>query len=71
MIERATIQHEPAAASSRQSRGSGPRTRITLACSECDTRNYRTTRRLEQLGQLTLKKYCPTCKRHTVHKETK
>jgi len=47
------------------------RTRVTLACTECQSRNYRTTRKLDQKGQLALKKHCPSCKRHTVHKETK
>ncbi len=47
------------------------RTRVSLACTECESRNYRTTRKPDQVGQLQLKKYCPTCKRHTVHKETK
>jgi large subunit ribosomal protein L33 len=44
---------------------------VSLACTECETRNYRTTRKQDTKGQLTLKKYCPSCKRHTVHKETK
>ncbi len=44
---------------------------VSLACEECETRNYRTTRKPELKGQLTMKKFCPTCKRHTVHKETK
>jgi large subunit ribosomal protein L33 len=44
---------------------------IALACVECDCRNYRTTRKPDRAGQLTIKKFCPTCKRHTVHKETK
>ena len=47
------------------------RINITLVCSECDARNYRTTRKTTQQGQLELKKFCPKCKRHTVHKETK
>ncbi|MGA2449504.1 MAG: 50S ribosomal protein L33 [Polyangiaceae bacterium] len=47
------------------------RTRVSLACSECQSRNYQTTRRDDQAGQLTLKKFCPACKRHTIHKETK
>jgi large subunit ribosomal protein L33 len=49
----------------------GERQTVSLACTECDSRNYRTTRKPEQKGQLALKKYCPTCKHHTVHKETK
>ena len=44
---------------------------VTLACSECDARNYKTTRKASQDGQITLKKHCPKCKKHTVHKETK
>ena len=71
MDERTTIESGSVAANPRQPRGTGPRTRISLACSVCDARNYRTTRRLEQLGQLSLNKYCPGCKRHTMHKETK
>ena len=44
---------------------------ITLVCSDCEGRNYKTTRKQSQQGQLELKKFCPKCKRHTVHKETK
>lgn len=44
---------------------------ITMVCSECESRNYKTTRKPSQQGQLELKKFCPKCKRHTVHKETK
>jgi large subunit ribosomal protein L33 len=47
------------------------RIEIALACSECDTRNYKTTRKPDALGRLEKKKFCPTCNRHTVHKETK
>jgi large subunit ribosomal protein L33 len=49
----------------------GERIEIALACGECESRNYKTTRKKETTGQLTLKKFCPKCKRHTVHKETK
>jgi large subunit ribosomal protein L33 len=44
---------------------------VSLACTECQSRNYKTTRKTEDKGQLTLRKFCPACKRHTVHKETK
>jgi large subunit ribosomal protein L33 len=47
------------------------RVTISLACAKCDSRNYRTTRKRDQKGQLMLKKFCPSCKCHTVHKETK
>jgi large subunit ribosomal protein L33 len=44
---------------------------VSLACTECESRNYRTTRKPEHKGQISLKKFCPKCNRHTVHKETK
>ena len=47
------------------------RIEIALVCTECESRNYRTTRKKEHQGQLTLKKHCPKCNKHTVHKETK
>lgn len=48
------------------------RTQITLACQECRERNYRTTKhRLNQRDRLELSKYCPRCREHTDHKETR
>ncbi len=45
---------------------------ITLACSECKNRNYTTTKNKKTMSEkLELKKYCPTCRKHTSHKETK
>ncbi len=45
---------------------------VVLACSECDRRNYSTTRNKKlQQKKLELKKYCRFCRKHTVHKETK
>jgi large subunit ribosomal protein L33 len=45
---------------------------ITLACSECDQRNYTTTRnKKKQQAKLELKKFCRHCRKHTLHKETK
>ncbi|WP_096438136.1 50S ribosomal protein L33 [Alteribacter populi] len=47
-------------------------TKIVLACSECKSRNYSTTKtesgRSERLQK---KKYCKTCGKHTTHVETK
>jgi large subunit ribosomal protein L33 len=51
--------------------GGAPRIRVSLACTECESRNYSTTRKPERPGQLSFKKFCPTCNRHTTHKETK
>jgi large subunit ribosomal protein L33 len=49
----------------------GERIDVTLAGVECESRNYKTTRKPEQAGQIEKKKFCATCKKHTVHKETK
>ena len=48
------------------------RTKITLACTECQNRNYNTTKdKKTHPERMEIKKYCPTCRKHTVHKETK
>ncbi len=48
------------------------RTRITLACTDCKNRNYDTTKdKKTHPDRIEMKKYCPFCKKHTVHKETK
>jgi large subunit ribosomal protein L33 len=45
---------------------------ITLACSDCKNRNYTTTRNKKTMTEkLELKKFCPSCRKHTPHKETK
>ncbi len=45
---------------------------VVLACSVCGARNVKTTRKRELSGKaLEMKKYCPTCNAHTLHKETK
>ena len=55
------------------SRVSKERVKVALACEECGARNYRTTKakKMGQQKRLALKKFCPTCNRHTVHKESK
>jgi large subunit ribosomal protein L33 len=60
---------------------SSERVRITLVCSVCDARNYRTTRaghkparvgeQRATSGPLEMKKHCPTCGKHTLHRESK
>jgi large subunit ribosomal protein L33 len=47
------------------------RLEVTLVCVECEARNYKTTRKPELAGQIEKKKFCPTCKKHTVHREAK
>jgi large subunit ribosomal protein L33 len=49
----------------------GERINIALICEVCSSRNYQTTRKPTQQGQLKLKKHCPTCNKHTLHLETK
>jgi large subunit ribosomal protein L33 len=45
---------------------------INLACGECKRRNYSTTKNKKKSSErLTLKKFCPWCRTHTEHKETK
>lgn len=48
------------------------RNRITLECTECKSRNYDTFKnKKNDPDRLTFSKYCPTCKKHTAHKESK
>lgn len=52
--------------------GETMRTRITLACTDCKNRNYDTTKdKKTHPDRVEMKKYCPFCKKHTLHKETK
>ncbi|MEO0072700.1 MAG: 50S ribosomal protein L33 [candidate division WOR-3 bacterium] len=44
---------------------------ITLACKDCKNRNYTTTKNKKEQERLELRKYCPACKKHTVHREVK
>jgi large subunit ribosomal protein L33 len=47
------------------------RAQIVLVCEECGGRNYRTTKAAKERERLSIKKFCPACNRHTVHKESK
>ena len=48
------------------------RIKITLRCNECKQRNYNTMKNKKNTpDKLELNKYCPFCKKHTVHTETK
>lgn len=48
------------------------RVKITLACTECKQRNYNLTKdKRVHTERMETKKYCPFCKAHTLHKETK
>ena len=44
----------------------------TLRCNECKQRNYNTIKNKKNTpDKLELNKYCPFCKKHTLHTETK
>jgi large subunit ribosomal protein L33 len=50
----------------------GNRVKITLRCSECKQRNYNTFKnKKNDPDRLEMNKYCPFCRKHTVHNETK
>ncbi len=45
---------------------------VTLACSECKERNYTTQKnRRNDQSRLEFNKYCPRCRKHTLHKDQK
>ncbi len=45
---------------------------LSLACSECKRRNYSSARcKKKATERLQLKKYCPFCRMHVLHKESK
>lgn len=48
------------------------RTIITLACSDCRERNYVSEKnQRNDTNRLELRKYCPRCRAHKVHKEVR
>ena len=45
---------------------------ITFACTECKERNYTSQKnRRNDPNRLEINKYCPRCRKHTLHRETK
>lgn len=48
------------------------RVNITLACTECNSRNFALTKnKRKHPDRMELRKYCPRCNAHTIHRETK
>lgn len=48
------------------------RVKVTLACTDCKQRNYDKMKNKENNPErLEMKKYCPFCRKHTLHRETK
>jgi large subunit ribosomal protein L33 len=49
-----------------------PRDHITLACGDCKERNYTNTKnKRKHPDRVEWKKFCPRCRKHTQHKETR
>lgn len=45
---------------------------IYLACTQCQQRNYTSAKnRRNDSQRIELKKFCPRCRTHTLHRETK
>ncbi|RLC72324.1 MAG: 50S ribosomal protein L33 [Chloroflexi bacterium] len=45
---------------------------IHLACTQCRERNYTTSKnKRNDPGRLELRKFCPRCRTHTLHREVK
>ena len=52
--------------------GAVMRVRVTLACTECNQRNYNTMKNKKNTpDRMEMNKYCRFCKKHTLHRETK
>ena len=50
----------------------GARVKITLRCEECKQRNYNPVKNKKNTSdRLERNKYCPFCRKHTKHVETK
>ena len=48
------------------------RVNILLACTDCKRRTYATVKNTKNTtGRVELKKFCPWCRTHTVHRETR
>ena len=48
------------------------RVRITMACTECKSRNYTTMKNKKNTAdRLEMNKFCKFCNQHTVHRESK
>ena len=53
-------------------RRGGNRIFITLGCTECRERTYSSTKnRRNDPDRIELKKYCPRCRIHTLHREVR
>ncbi|MCC6522344.1 MAG: 50S ribosomal protein L33 [Polyangiaceae bacterium] len=60
---------QPGARRARPQGGAATRLEVVLCCTECKSRNYKTTKRPDKV--LSIRKFCKTCGRHTLHQESK
>ena len=45
---------------------------LSMACADCKERNYQTTKNKKNVKErLRLKKFCPRCRAHQLHRETR
>ncbi len=50
----------------------GDREHISLACGTCRSRNYHTKKnRRNDPDRIELRKYCPRCRSHQLHRQTR
>jgi large subunit ribosomal protein L33 len=48
------------------------RDHVTLACNDCKRRNYTASKnKRKHPDRVEFKKFCPFCRKHTPHKETR
>ena len=48
------------------------REKVILICTKCLSRNYTTTKKKDAVSKrMEIKKFCPKCNEHTLHKESK
>lgn len=47
------------------------REKVFLICSECLNRNYSVSHRKDDPNRVELRKFCPRCNKHTIHKQSK
>ncbi|QNM93356.1 50S ribosomal protein L33 [Mycoplasma sp. Pen4] len=43
--------------------------KIAIACEMCRKKNYSTNKSNGNMARIEIKKFCPHCKEHTLHKE--
>ncbi|OKO94192.1 50S ribosomal protein L33 [Geobacillus proteiniphilus] len=54
-----------------QERWNADAQKVTLACAQCGSRNYTAAKQIRRLGERRMaNKFCSTCNKHTIHRET-